>query len=228
MTDFHKEVLSRTGCSTRNLRGRGLTAVIRDAFYPDYVFKKNGEGGVFTSRRNKKEKKGMARGRLVDDQVRRWIQGKVEKKNRKKFHPFARAFIELTEKVLRLSPAGAQVVVRDEESDLATLADAVFVDRKGKTVVLELKTGFENYNEKFTGNMRGGFSFLTNCPGNQHKVQLALTAEMFEKTFPELGAVKSLLVRMTSAGAHVVKLASHSKIRSTARALLDSKTLNRS
>ena len=117
------------------------------------------------------------------------------------------------------------MVVRDEESDVATLADGVFVDKEGSTVVLELKTGFENYNDRSTGNMKGDFSFLTNCPGNQHRVQLALTAEMFEKTFPELGAVKTILVRMTSKGAHVVKLRSNSKIRSTARAVLASRNL---
>lgn len=220
---MHKEILSRTGCSTRHLRGRGLTSVIREAYYPDYVFEKGGGGGPPAPKKG--GRKGMARGRLVDDQVRRWIQGKMKKSYLKKCHPFARAFVELTENVLKLSPVGAQVVVRDEESNLATLADGVFVDRRGRTVVLELKTGFENYNDKGTGKMKGVYSFLSNCPGNQHRVQLALTAEMFEKTFPELGAVKPLLVRMTSAGAHVVKIPPDSKIRKTARRVIASRLL---
>lgn len=221
---MHKEILSRTGCSTRHLRGRGLTNVIRETYYPDYTFEKGGGGGLPPSKKGG-GKGGMARGRLVDDQVRRWIQGKMKKSYLKKCHPFARAFVELIENVLKLSPVGAQVVVRDEESNLATLADGVFVDRQGRTVVLELKTGFENYNDKATGKMKGVYSFLSNCPGNQHRVQLALTVEMFEKTFPELGAVIPLLVRMTSAGAHVVKIPRDSRIRNTARRVIASRLL---
>jgi hypothetical protein len=57
--------------------------------------------------------------------------------------------------------------------------DAVFVNSKGNTVVVELKTGFEGYNETSTGKMRGVFSNLTDCLANQHKVQLALTSAMF-------------------------------------------------
>ena len=218
---FHKEILSRTGCSSRHLKGRGLTAVIKKNFFPDYVFVSGGayipptEGGVGWKKKKKKGANGMARGRLVDNQVRLWIQGKP--RNEKKFHLFSRAFIELT-KMLKLTPVGAQVVVREESCNLATLVDAVFVNSKGKTVVVELKTGFEGYNETSTGKMRGVFSYLTDCPANQHKVQLALTSAMFEKTFPELGKVEALVIRMTSKGAHVRGLSD--QVSKTAREIL--------
>jgi len=216
---FHKEILARTGRSTRCLRGRGITAVMKEKFFPDYVFRhaigapvldKTGRVGATTKRGRKG---GMARGRQVDNEIQRWIQeGDVPLKNKKhkvpfhgELHPFSRAFIALTER-LRLTPVASQVVVRDERCNIATLVDAVFLNAKGRVVVVELKTGFEGYNDVSTGRMLAEFAHLSNAPANQHKVQLAFTHAMFEMTFPEFGSADALLVRMTSEGAHVRSL----------------------
>jgi hypothetical protein len=231
---FHQEILSRTGRSTRCLRGRGITAVMKEKFFPDYVFRhatggpvldKTGKVGAVTK---KGRGGGMARGRQVDNEVQRWIQGIAQGdaqgtapfkprqgvrasigskgvKGAQPLHPFSRAFIALTER-LRLTPVSTQVVVRDERCNIATLVDAVFLNTKGRVVLVELKTGFEGYNDVSTGRMRGEFSHLSNAPANQHKVQLAFTHAMFEMTFPEFGSADALLIRMTSEGAHVRSL----------------------
>jgi len=175
---------------------------------------------------------GMARGRQVDNEIQRWIQegdvqGAVPLKPHRSvraskvpkgaqplqggtgaqplLHPFSRAFIALTER-LRLTPVASQVVVRDEQCNIATLVDAVFLNAKGRVVVVELKTGFEGYNDVSTGRMLAEFAHLSNAPANQHKVQLAFTHAMFEMTFPEFGSADALLIRMTSEGAHVRSL----------------------
>ena len=223
---FHKEILARTGRSTRCLRGRGITAVMKGKFFPDYVYRhaigapvldKTGKVGATTKRGRGG---GMARGRQVDNEIQRWIQegddaqGAVPLKNKKikipkgaqpLLHPFSRAFIALTER-LRLTPVASQVVVRDERCNIATLVDAVFLNAKGRVVVVELKTGFEGYNDVSTGRMLAEFAHLSNAPANQHKVQLAFTHAMFEMTFPEFGSADALLIRMTSEGAHVRSL----------------------
>jgi len=149
----------------------------------------------------------MARGRLVDSEIQHWVEGTMPKgpKALERLHPFSRAFIALTRR-LHLSPVASQVVVRDEKCNIATLVDFVFLNAKERSVVVELKTGFEGYNDVSNGRMRAEFAHLTNSPGNQHRVQLALTHAMFETTFPELGAADALLIRMTSTGAHVRSL----------------------
>ena len=226
---FHKEILARTGRSTRCLRGRGITAVMKGKFFPDYVYRhaigapvldKIGKVGATTKRGRGG---GMARGRQVDNEIQRWIQegdaqgavplkphrsvrgSKVPKGPQPLLHPFSRAFIALTER-LRLTPVASQVVVRDEQCNIATLVDAVFLNAKGRVVVVELKTGFEGYNDVSTGRMLAEFAHLSNAPANQHKVQLAFTHAMFEMTFPEFGSADALLIRMTSEGAHVRSL----------------------
>jgi hypothetical protein len=208
MNAFHREILLRTGSSPGHLRCRGLTGVIKDTFYPEYQYR----GGTVTGDTPKRGGQGgFARGRLVDREVQRWVQdggGKV--KNPKKLHLFSRAFIALTHR-LGLSAVGAQVIVRDEQCDIATLVDAVFVNKNGRVVVVELKTGFEGYNESHNGRMRAEFSHLTNSPANQHRVQLAFTHAMFQRTFPEFGEAGALLIRMTSSGAHVTSLGAKDK-----------------
>jgi hypothetical protein len=104
---------------------------------------------------------------------------------------------------LELRPLGAQVVVRCEHADLATLVDCVFLNAQNSIVLVELKCGFEGYVDRANADMRGDFKSLTNAPKNQHQIQLAFTSCMFERTFPEFGRVDALVVRMTDTGAHV-------------------------
>ena len=225
---FHQEILARTGRSTRCLRGRGITAVMKEKYYKDYVYR----GGALCEQRaavggTKKPGRGggMARGRQVDNEIQRWVQeGAAQgatplkpprglerskdpkgKEGTQALHPFSRAFIALTQR-LHLTPVATQVVVRNEQCNIATLVDAVFLNAKGRIVVVELKTGFEGYNDVSTGRMLAEFAYLTNAPASQHRVQLAFTKEMFEMTFPEFGDVDGLLIRMTSTGAHVRSL----------------------
>ena len=98
------------------------------------------------------------------------------------------------------------MVVRDEQIDLATLVDGVFVNERGRVVLVELKCGFEGYNDVGNGRMRPPFQRFTNAPKNQHQMQLAFTRCMFERTFPEFGRVDARIVRMTDRGAHVTKI----------------------
>lgn len=218
------------------MRCRGLTAITRERYYPEYVFVPgggawSGGGGV---PKKKRGDGGMARGRRVDVEVERWIKSRVRASTgsttKKKFstrafvaassktkdpkdpkdpneptHSLARAFVALISR-LRLVPVGAQVVVRDEQVDLATLVDGVFVDERGRVVLVELKCGFEGYNDTSNGRMRPPFRKFTNAPKHQHQLQLAFTRCMFERTFPEFGRVDARIVRMTDRGAHVTRI----------------------
>jgi hypothetical protein len=209
---YYSTIFARTGCSTRNLRCRGLTAVMKKSYFPDYRFV---SGGCLQRREGSEKVSGMSRGRRVDAEIQKWVKrqissphAKTNPKMHKKLHLFSRAFIALTHR-LQLVPIGTQVVVRDEQCDIATLVDVVFVDKSGGVVVVELKTGFEGYNERSNARMKREFSSITNAPVNQHHMQLAFTHHMFEHTFPEFGSAAALLIRMTDTGAHVRSLDKH-------------------
>ena len=205
----------------------------RERYYPEYVFTPgrgawSREGGV---PKKKRRDGGMSRGRRVDVEVERWIKSRARGPHplrpplersvnpsrpsvtsrggtpllEEPTHPLARAFVALTRR-LGLVPVGAQVVVRDEQVDLATLVDGVFVDQRGRVVLVELKCGFEGYNDVGNGRMRAPFQKFTNAPKNQHQLQLAFTRCMFERTFPEFGRVDARIVRMTDRGAHVTRI----------------------
>lgn len=200
------EIVARTGSSTRCMHGRGITAVIKAKFFPDYAFRPSA-CNIAPPKHVHNSKNGMSRGRLVDGQIQKWIKSRndIIKKKPPTMHLFARAFVELTKK-LKLTPIGTQIVVRDERCDIATLVDSVFINSKGRVVIVELKTGFEGYNDTSNARMKGKFSYLSNAPANQHQLQLAFTRCMFEGTFPEFGEVHALLIRMTDSGAHVRSL----------------------
>ena len=226
LANRYAAIIKRTGNSAGHMSGRGITAVIKSNYYPDYVFTK---GPPFETAVNASGKKGRSRGLMVDHQVQKWIKGQGAAPHELRgmfedqgaqpltFHPFARAFIELTQK-LELTPIGTQVVVQDERCNVATLVDAVFLNAKGRVVLVELKTGFEGYNDTSNGDMKTDFAYLTNAPANQHQIQLAFTRCMFEETFQELGEVHAVIVRMTDSGAHVQPL--DHRVWQTARAVL--------
>jgi hypothetical protein len=226
----YAQILLRTGSSPRHLGNRGVTGVIHERYYPEYRFNgRNGVGATIASAGIGAAAAGglggMARGRLVDNEVQDWIHRQlkpaeivVAAKKRSKTvvtvaktnaerHVFSRAFIALTHK-LRLRPIGAQVVCRCALCDVATLIDAVFIDKNDRVVLVELKCGFEGYIDEYTGNMQGVFRSLTNAPKNQHQIQVAFSRCMFERTFPELGPVDAIVVRMTTSGAHVSRVTS--------------------
>ena len=206
---FHRGIVSRTGRSTKCLRGRGITGVIKDKYFPKYKYRGPTDGRDRSHAPGAAKKRGkaggMARGRLVDNEVQRWMEKGLAPSP--SLHPFSRGFIALVTR-LRLTPVATQVVCRDESCNIATLVDAVFLNAQGRIVVVELKTGFDGYNDSSNGRMREDFKHLSNSPHNQHKVQLAFTQVMFEKTFPEFGVTDALLIRMTGDGAHVRSLGS--------------------
>ena len=195
---------------------RGLTAIIKKNYFSNYKYTFSGTQGENYGKHVPRDKQGgMARGRRVDNDVERWIKASVRpeaskraapqdilNRKHKQPHVYAQAFIALMKK-LDLTPLGAQVVVRDEACNLATLVDGVFLNRAKRVVLIELKCGFEGYNETSSGKMHAPFGAYSNAPCNQHQLQLAFTRCLFERTFPEFGKVGALLVRMTNTGAHV-------------------------
>lgn len=99
-----RAVLLSTGRSTQRLEGRGLTNLLRRAFYPKYDFyKARAKTAVFEGAPVGGVKKGLERGRRVDGELSRWADNGTKVK-----HPFARKFVAWC-KHENLSPVASQV-----------------------------------------------------------------------------------------------------------------------
>ena len=61
--------------------------------------------------------------------------------------------------------------------------DLLCVDSFGEPVLCELKCGFQGYYGGSSARMRGALAAFGNSPMCQHQAQLAVTVELFKKTY---------------------------------------------
>ena len=74
---------------------------------------------------------------------------------------------------------------------------------------LELKTGFETYYKHSSGKMKSPFQKQSNCPYNQHQLQLAATTAMYRMTtHKDHSLSQSIIMRFHSNGIEVIPLES--------------------
>lgn len=161
-------------------KASGITKVLQRVYYPNYRY----TGGAKGERG--KGPKGMRRGTMVDVQVRQVVKALVKGEpfvKTKTTHPLTVKFMSALE-VLGLDPVATQTNVGDRGMRLATSVDLVARDQKTNSIVLvELKCGFNNYMDTATARMRHEMNMYPNSPRFQHQLQLAVTTELFVRTF---------------------------------------------
>ena len=111
--------------------------------------------------------------------------------------PQTKAFWQAIEK-LKLKPVRTQVVVAAEcaSGPIAHAIDVVCINSKGDYTLLEIKSGFTGYLKNCTGFMQKPLQQLTDCPENQHQLQLCASKEMYENTFPDHNLTTSILLQI--------------------------------
>lgn len=180
----------------------GVTDLLRMAYYPGYVKakptaegrRKAPTGGpsvhhtVF----------GVTRGAVVDRQLCAAAEGKPFKRP----HPWTSYVLSaLRRKDLTL--VAGQVPCVDLEARIGTAADLVCVDNANRLVVVEIKCGFARGAHEATNGtrLRHPFGDYTDCPKNQHFLQLAATLSLFESTYCR--RARGALVRVDDAGVSI-------------------------
>jgi hypothetical protein len=109
-------------------------------------------------------------------------------------------------KVEGLTPVATQVPVAHNVVRIGTLLDVLCIDEDGYYVVVELKTGFDNYYTKSNGRMRYPFEAQTNCPKNQHQLQIIGSHIMFKHTYPTLNTRPPIIIRCHSEEYDILRL----------------------
>jgi hypothetical protein len=113
-------------------------------------------------------------------------------------HPFTREFFRQLRKN-RLLPVQSQVAVGSEQHRIGTMVDVVatpsshavrsrnhnsFALRAGAEVfILEVKCGFQRSYRRHTGQFMAYPHRWTDTPQSQHQLQLAVTCDLFRRTF---------------------------------------------
>lgn len=91
-----------------------------------------------------------------------------------------------------MRPVASQVCVGVPSLNMATAVDLVCELVGEQTLVLvEIKTGYNQYLEQDTGMMRAPFTAIKNHPLNQHRLQAATTEMLFRATYTGIGRVNA-------------------------------------
>jgi len=173
----------------------GITEALRLAFYPMYDHRGAKREGLYGSqlalakqpfrrdpkrecRYKKRKTKGMELGRKIDGQLRRMING--EGLPVKRPEPIARDMFDAQLKWGWI-PLASQLPCVMPAIRYGTLIDEMALDRDGGFVLVENKVGFLDYMHLSRGKMHGPLSQISDCPLNQHFIQLAFMKMMLER-----------------------------------------------
>lgn len=105
---------------------------------------------------------------------------------------------------LDLVPVAAQVPVGYIPARVGTACDVVCKNKQGQIVVVETKCGFENYYWNCTEYlMTKPLNNFTDCPANQHLLQVHYTNLMYQNTFPNIPVASPMVFRFHPSGVDV-------------------------
>ncbi|KAK3245784.1 hypothetical protein CYMTET_2720 [Cymbomonas tetramitiformis] len=98
----------------------------------------------------------------------------------------------------------SHVHVEDVDSQTRTAADFVCVQKANPRsfAVMELKCGFEGYVSLHSGNMLHELKRVPNSPRNQHHLQVALTREMYARTYDDSERVRAFVIWANDSAVH--------------------------
>jgi hypothetical protein len=108
---------------------------------------------------------------------------------------------------LGLNISGSQVRVGCQQLGIATAADLTCTDHLGRTVVIEIKLGYEHYFHLHSA-VRMHHVNETDSVYNQTQLQLFLTHELYRRTHPTVPMGNPLLIRVSGVGLDCLPLES--------------------
>ena len=179
----------------------GITKLLQQTFYPNYQY---------TGKCKQKFDyvTGAKRGTLVDVQIRDVVRAMFDdsyQRKHKTLHAYTKKILASL-KVLDLTPAYAQCYVGDSQTKVATGVDLVCLDNATKRpVVIELKMGFNGTLDAGNGFMKSILQVYPNSPRYQHQAQLAVTYELFKRTYG-LEPVRCIVLNGNDKGVHFHEL----------------------
>jgi hypothetical protein len=159
---------------------KGLVPSLRSVFYNNYKF----EQSKFPTKKKIKRDiyGGQIRGSIVHKQLMMYANKYSVEEFKKQYlsiHPYSiKAFRFL--KINEWIPIIAELPVADPDLMIATAIDMICINTKGEIILIEWKTGMDNYMLQGTQSMDGPIKD-NNCPLNQAHLQLLFGKIFLEK-----------------------------------------------
>jgi|SRR6056297_2371792 len=187
-------------CTDHVVRAKGLTKIIKGAFFSNYepvyskettqmrkkrnknysreTQRKHGISGEEMLRRkvNNKRLKGFTLGNVVHDELCSWARSTNEKEwaeQNKTLNTFTIEIMKVL-KAMKIEPLYGEWPIFDEHVPYATSIDMIGISgrAKGKLVLIEIKTGYDGYFDKGNAKMtRTPLKRVINSPQNQAFIQ---------------------------------------------------------
>ena len=186
MKDIRFDSDFRAFRDTANRIVPGLTKKLKLAFWPNYEY--TDAHKRYAKRRNtgnRHPSDGMKRGKNVHKQLELLTnEGASALRVRKKVpHTYTRKAV-MAMKLWKWRPRRAEVSVFDGDLQIATKADMLATGRHGQTILIEFKTGYDNYWERGSSGMHGPLhGHLSNSPKHQALMQTLFTREIMQRSY---------------------------------------------
>jgi hypothetical protein len=161
---------------------KGLVPTLRKIFYDKYKY----EPSKYPNKKKKIKKDvygGQVRGCIVHKQLMMYANEYSLEEFKEQYlniHPYTIEAFKFLKKIKNWIPIRAEVAVGDPELMMATSIDMICMNQKGETILIEWKTGMDNYILKGTEPFNGPLK-ENNCPLNQAYLQLLFGKIMLEK-----------------------------------------------
>ena len=173
-------------------RLRGITELLKAAFYPDYRYTGKSSGdedaalraaGARVRKRagGKTRKGGMSRGSKLDNVVRGLVERTITKASLRTSVGRDGTTVMQALRAKNLQPLVCQVPCMQRDWGLWTSIDIVAFDVRRKRIVLvEQKSGYDSYYKRSNAMMHHELTDTPNSPYYQHMLQIAVARVLFE------------------------------------------------
>jgi len=128
---------------------------------------------------------GVIRGSQIHKELRDFVvlDGKNFKKNHKRLHPFSSRILRVIVETMKWMPFLPEHDIYDEDWGVGTSIDMICLDKDGRLILLEFKTGYKDYFENPDGYMQHTLARMSNTIQNQATMQLTSAALILEKKY---------------------------------------------
>lgn len=150
----------------------------------------NGKGAGPITKQRAKKGGGRFQGLITGTQVHKEMRDftVLDSKNFTKqygrsLHPYCARLLNVILERMDLLPFLPEFDIYDESLHIGTSIDMVCLDKAGKLVLLEFKTGYKDYFDGEDGFMAGVLSGMRNTPQNQATLQLTCSAQILHRKY---------------------------------------------
>jgi len=170
-SDIYKQMQQMKKTTNGACRGHGTSVISKKKK------KQGGGGGRF---------QGLITGTQVHKEMRDFTvldSKNFTKQYGRSLHPYCARLLHVILERMDLLTFLPEFDIYDEALHIGTSIDMVCLDKAGKLVLLEFKTGYKNYFDGEDGFMAAPLSGMRNTPQNQATLQLTCSAQILHRKY---------------------------------------------